>query len=103
MASRSTGAVGVSFVVAGTTDPDLLTVRGHTLLATCDVVLCDPDLVDLAAQVATGEVVLTQDSNGTPLSLAARTKFMSDARKAGRTVARLMSGDPVLEIGRAHV
>lgn len=97
MANRPSGAVGVSFVVAGTSDPELLTVRGHRLLQDSDVVLCDPDLVELAAAVAHGEVVVTQDSNGTPLSLAGRTKFMSDARKAGRTVARLMSGDPVLD------
>ena len=97
MDSRPAAAVGVSFVVAGPGDPELLTVRAHRLLKTADVVLADAEVVDLATHLSPGEVLVALDSNGIPLSLAARTKVVSDARKAGKVVARLLSGDPVLD------
>lgn len=97
MTSRPLGTVGVSFVVAGPGDAESLTVRAHRLLESADAVLCDPEVVGLATQVARGEVIVAIDANGTALSLAARTKFITDARKAGRTVVRLLSGDPVFD------
>lgn len=97
MISRPAAAVGVSFVIAGPGDPDLLTVRAHRLLKTADVVLADAEVVELAMQVATGEVLVANDSNGIPLSVAARTKVITDARKSDRVIARLLSGDPVLD------
>jgi uroporphyrinogen III methyltransferase / synthase len=97
MASPATAAVGVSFVVAGPGDPDLLTVRAHRLLTQADVVLVDPDLVLLAEKVTHGQVLIAVDANGIPMSLAARTKVISDANKIGQQVVRLLSGDPVLD------
>ena len=97
MASPATAAVGVSFVVAGPGDPDLLTVRAHRLLTQADVVLVDPDLVLLAEKVTHGQVLIAIDANGIPMSLAARTKVISDANKIGQQVVRLLSGDPVLD------
>lgn len=95
MSSQS--GVDVAFVMAGPGDADLLTVRAHRLLTSADVVLCDAEVVDLATAVAGGEVVTANDANGIPLSLAARTKYLNDARKSGKTVARLLSGDPVYD------
>ncbi len=97
MASPANAAVGVSFVVAGPGDPDLLTVRAHRLLSQSDVVLVDPDLVDLAEKVSTGQILIAVDANGVPMSLAARTKVISDANRIGQQVVRLLSGDPVLD------
>lgn len=97
MITRPAAAVGVSFVVAGPGDPELLTVRAHRLLAGADIVLADPEVVDLAHQINVNEVLVAVDSNGIELSLAARTKVISDARKANKIVARLLSGDPVLD------
>ena len=97
MASPATAAVGVSFVVAGPGDADLLTVRAHRLLSQADVVLVDPDLVPLAEKVSAGQVLITIDANGVPMSLAARTKAICDANKIGQQVVRLLSGDPILD------
>lgn len=90
-------AVGLSFVVGGPGDVDLLTVRAHRLLRGADLVLCDPEGVELASAVSVGEIVSAVDANNVPLSLAARTKFVGDALKAGKSVVRLLSGDPVFD------
>ncbi len=97
MASPATAAVGVSFVVAGPGDADLLTVRAHRLLSQADVVLVDPDLVPLAEKVSSGQVLITVDANGLPMSLAARIKAICDANRIGQQVVRLLSGDPILD------
>jgi uroporphyrinogen III methyltransferase/synthase len=97
MASPANAAVGVSFIVAGPGDPDLLTVRAHRLLSQSDVVLVDPDLITLAEKVSTGQILIAIDANGVPMSLAARTKAITDANRIGQQVVRLLSGDPVLD------
>ena len=95
--SQVSAAVGVSFVVAGPGDPDLLTVRAHRLLQAADVVVVDEDITALAELVSSGQVLVAIDNVGAPLSLAARTKVLIDARKVGQQVVRLLSGDPVLD------
>jgi uroporphyrinogen III methyltransferase/synthase len=90
-------AVDVAYVVAGPGDADMLTVRAHRVLAQADVVLTDPEVAAVAGEVATGDVVSAVDANGIALSLAARTKYLLEARKAGRRVVRLLSGDPVYD------
>lgn len=95
--SQISAAVGVSFVVAGPGDPDLLTVRAHRLLQAADVVVVDEEITRLAEIVASGQVLVAVDNAGAPLSLAARTKVLLDARKDGLQVVRLLSGDPVLD------
>jgi uroporphyrinogen III methyltransferase / synthase len=87
----------VSFVVAGPGDPDLLTVRAHRLLQAADVVVVDEEITRLAEIVSSGQVLVAVDNAGAPLSLAARTKVLVDARKEGLQVVRLLSGDPVLD------
>ena len=95
MSSRATAAI--SFVVAGTGDAEQLTVRAHRLLSRAALVVSDLESHALAVEVASGEVVVAQDANGIPLSLAARTKVLADAAKAGQSVVRLLAGDPVLD------
>jgi siroheme synthase len=95
--SQVSAAVGVSFVVAGPGDPDLLTVRAHRLLQSADVVVVDEEITRLAEIVSSGQVLVAVDNAGAPLSLAARTKVLLDARKDGLQVVRLLSGDPVLD------
>ena len=95
--SQVSAAVGVSFVVAGPGDPDLLTVRAHRLLKAADVVVVDEEITRLAEIVSSGQVLVAVDNAGAPLSLAARTKVLVDARKEGLQVVRLLSGDPVLD------
>jgi uroporphyrinogen III methyltransferase/synthase len=95
--SQVSAAVGVSFVVAGPGDPDLLTVRAHRLLQAADVVVVDEEITRLAEIVSSGQVLVAVDNAGAPLSLAARTKVLLDARKDGLQVVRLLSGDPVLD------
>lgn len=97
MTTQPIAASGIAFVVAGPGEVDLLTVRAQRLLQSADVVISDSEVAKLATQVATGEVLLALDAHGAPLSLAARTKAVVEARKAGKTVARLLSGDPVID------
>ena len=96
-ATQSASFVGVSFVVAGPGDPELLTVRAHKLLKQADLVLVDVEVAQLAELVSPGEILLATDNAGAPLSLAARTKVITEARKKGLQVVRLLSGDPILD------
>lgn len=95
--SQFDNAVGVSFVVAGPGDPDLLTVRAHRLLKNADVVITDEEVTLLAEQVSAGTVLVSVDQNGVSMSLAARAKAIVDSRKEGNKVVRLLSGDPIMD------
>jgi hypothetical protein len=44
------------------------------------VIIADSEVVALAQEVATGEILVALDSVGAPLSLAARTKAVVDTR-----------------------
>jgi uroporphyrinogen III methyltransferase/synthase len=89
----------VSFVAVGPGDPDLLTLRAAALLREADVVVADVDAVPLAEQFASSdaEVVAALDDHGLPMSHAARAKLVADSAKAGKSVVRLLSGDPLLD------
>ncbi|CAB4852209.1 unannotated protein [freshwater metagenome] len=89
----------VAFVAVGPGDPDLLTLRAASLLREADVVIADVDVVDLARGFASPEadVRAALDDDGLPLSHAARAKIVGDAAKAGNSVVRLFSGDPLLD------
>ena len=93
MADHSTQVQTVSFIAAGPGEIDLMTVRAHKLLASADVVLADPEVVLLAEHVSSGEIAVALDTNGVALSLAARTKFITDARKLGIASAEHSRGD----------
>jgi uroporphyrin-III C-methyltransferase / precorrin-2 dehydrogenase / sirohydrochlorin ferrochelatase len=98
----SDGAAQVYLVGAGPGDPDLLTVKAQRLIQSADVILHD-DLVtqailDLAPRAETvnvgkrcGTKRITQDEINA---------LMIHYARAGRTVVRLKSGDPLI-FGRA--
>lgn len=83
----------VWFVGAGPGDPDLITVKGLTLLKEADILiyagsLVNPDLVQRSS------APLQYDSNG--MSLEEMIPIMVTGVREGKTVVRLHSGDPAL-------
>jgi uroporphyrin-III C-methyltransferase len=93
----------VYLVGAGPGDPELLTVRALRLLETADVVLHD-DLVpeELLALVHRHALVTSVGKRcGRPrITQAGIHSLMIEAAKAGQSVVRLKSGDPLI-FGRA--
>jgi uroporphyrin-III C-methyltransferase / precorrin-2 dehydrogenase / sirohydrochlorin ferrochelatase len=95
--------VRVSLVGAGPGDPDLLTVKAMRLIQTADVILYDdlvpPAILDLASPTA--EIVNVGKRCGTKtITQEEINALMIDHARAGRSVVRLKSGDPLL-FGRA--
>jgi len=87
----------VSFVGSGPGDPDLLTVRAVDLLRDADIVVTEsPEHVALVAQLCTDAEVVDGGFgvDGQPLTQAARAKVVVKAARSGRSVVRLVSGDP---------
>jgi precorrin-4/cobalt-precorrin-4 C11-methyltransferase len=84
----------VHFIGAGPGAPDLITVRGQTLIRRCPVVLYAGSLVPqaLIAQAAEGARVI----DTAPLNLDQIIAEMVQADAAGHDVARVHSGDPSL-------
>jgi uroporphyrin-III C-methyltransferase len=93
----------VYLVGAGPGDPDLLTARAARLLATADVVLND-DLVPEAVLAMAHPEALAQNVGkrcGTKkITQAEINALMIENARAGRSVVRLKSGDPLV-FGRA--
>ena len=89
----------VALVAAGPGAADLLTVRAVHLLSSADLIVVDADVADLARLHASTEaqVVVAVDSAGLPLDQAGRSALVIEASRAGRSVVRLISGDPVLD------
>lgn len=93
----------VYLVGAGPGDPDLLTARAARLLATADVVLND-DLVPEAVLRLANPEALAQNVGKRcgvkKITQAEINALMVEHVRAGRSVARLKSGDPLV-FGRA--
>ena len=89
----------IAFVAAGPGDPDLVTVRAAALLHNADVVLADADAVPTAQRHAgPGTTVeAATDADGLPLERPARAKRVVELAREGRSVVRLLAGDPVLD------
>jgi uroporphyrinogen III methyltransferase/synthase len=94
----------VALVAAGPGDPDLLTLRAAALLRAADLVVVDADAVAIAQAHVGGstEVVVAVDADGLPLDQAARSALVIEAAREGRTVVRLVSGDPVVDGALLH-
>ena len=84
----------VHFIGAGPGAPDLLTLRGRDLIATADVVLYAGSLVPAAVVAHARDDALVIDS--ADMTLDQLVECMSEAHEAGRSVARVHSGDPSL-------
>lgn len=82
----------VYFVGAGPGDPDLITVKGKSLLEEADLIVYAGSLVN--PRLLEGRKAELVDSNGQSLE-AAYAKIM-DALRSGKKVVRLHSGDPSL-------
>ena len=97
------GTSTVWLVGAGPGDPDLLTVKAARLLAQADLLLHD-DLVPepvLALALASAEVINVGKRCGrASITQAQIHALMISGARAGRSVVRLKSGDPLL-FGRA--
>jgi uroporphyrin-III C-methyltransferase len=93
----------VYLVGAGPGDPDLLTARASRLLATADVVLND-DLVPEAVLALAHPEALAQNvgkrCGAKKITQAEINALMIRNARAGRSVVRLKSGDPLV-FGRA--
>ena len=84
----------VYFIGAGPGDPDLLTIKGRTLIETADLVLYAGSLVQpqVVACAKAGARVI----DSAPLSLDQTHALMLEAVRAGGLVARVHTGDPSL-------
>ncbi|MEY4322709.1 MAG: uroporphyrinogen-III C-methyltransferase [Actinomycetota bacterium] len=98
-ATRKRQRGNVTLVAAGPGDIDLLTVRATRALSEADLIIADSEVVAIARKFAqpSAEIAAAVDADGLPLEQAARSKAVVDAAKEGRTVVRLMSGDPVID------
>ncbi len=99
MSANRTQHGTVTLIAAGPGDADLLSVRAVRALANATFVMADQDVINIAHKFITADVEILSavDGEGLPLEHAARAKAVVDAAKAGHNVARLLSGDPVLD------
>ncbi|SNS83291.1 uroporphyrinogen-III C-methyltransferase [Granulicella rosea] len=93
----------VYLVGAGPGDPNLITLRAARLLATADVVLPDDLVSDAVLDLAspTAEIIPVGKRCGQPrITQAGIHELMLHHARAGQSVVRLKSGDPLV-FGRA--
>ncbi|MGW8889352.1 uroporphyrinogen-III synthase [Streptomyces sp. NPDC055749] len=94
----------VTFLGAGPGDPGLLTLRAVEALASADVLVAEPDVLDVVrrharAGVSTPELTVVDVSStavGVPV-LRDAANLVMEAAKGGRRVVRAISGDPGLD------
>ena len=84
----------VHFVGAGSGAPDLITVRGQTLLAEADVIIYAGSLVNPALLEYKKDSCRVYDS--AKMTLEQVTDVMRQAEKEGLTTVRLHTGDPCI-------
>ncbi len=93
----------VTFLGAGPGDPGLLTLRAVEALASADVLVAEPDVLDVVrsharAGVSTPELTVVDTSSttvGVPV-LRDAANLVMEAAKGGRRVVRAVAGDPGL-------
>jgi len=90
----------VAFVGAGPGDPGLLTLRAVDLLGRADVVIADEALSVDVRRHCRADVVLIDLSvveADRSLTKAERAKTVVDAARSGKSVVRLLAGDPLFD------
>jgi uroporphyrinogen III methyltransferase/synthase len=85
----------VAFVAAGPGDPDLIAHKGAVLLSAAELILADKAALPVAEAFAASESIVPTDPDA-PGASADRIKPAIDAAKAGKSVVRLLAGDPTL-------
>lgn len=88
----------VALVGAGPGDQSLITIRGHALLRAADVVVYDPFVARelLASARRDAELIDAGESHTDLKARRAVTAVIVRAARAGRSVVRLMGGDPFI-------
>ncbi|AEN10659.1 MULTISPECIES: bifunctional uroporphyrinogen-III C-methyltransferase/uroporphyrinogen-III synthase [unclassified Streptomyces] len=94
----------VTFLGAGPGDPGLLTLRAVEALASADVLVAEPDVLDVVrgharAGVSTPEMTVVDTSStavGVPV-LRDAVNLVMEGVKGGRRVVRAVSGDPGMD------
>src|ERR1700743_1332940 len=81
----------IAFVGSGPGDTGLLTVRANELLTRAELVVTDPDVPSTVLALV-GSGVELRPAVGDPADVA---KDLVTEAKAGRSVVRLVSGDPL--------
>ncbi|SBV97634.1 Cobalt-precorrin-4 C(11)-methyltransferase [uncultured delta proteobacterium] len=84
----------VFFIGAGPGDPELITVKGRRLIDAADLVLYAGSLVPQAVVARTKPGAAVVDSSG--MTLEETHALMRETARAGKTVARVHTGDPSL-------
>lgn len=104
MKARQPAVRGMVYLVgAGPGDPDMLTVKALRLLETADVIFHDDLVPDEVLALAGPECMVTSVGKrcGRPrITQGGIHRLMIDAARAGQSVVRLKSGDPLI-FGRA--
>ncbi|URM90229.1 bifunctional uroporphyrinogen-III C-methyltransferase/uroporphyrinogen-III synthase [Streptomyces sp. MRC013] len=104
-ASSAFSACGhVTFLGAGPGDPGLLTLRAVEALAGADVLIAEPDVLDVVrgharAGVSTPELTVVDEASmtaGVPV-LRDAANLVMEAARGGKRVVRALSGDPGLD------
>ncbi|MGW1814355.1 uroporphyrinogen-III synthase [Streptomyces sp. NPDC002125] len=94
----------VTFLGAGPGDPGLLTLRAVEALASADVLVAEPEVLDVVrcharAGVSTPELTVV-DMSSTPVGvpvLRDAANLVMEAAKGGRRVVRAVTGDPGMD------
>ncbi|MGW7557130.1 uroporphyrinogen-III C-methyltransferase, partial [Streptomyces rimosus] len=97
----------VTFIGAGPGDPGLLTLRAVEALARADVLIAEPQVLDVVRAHARAQVDTPQQPTADEASTTAgvpalrdTTNLVMSAVRTGKRVVRAVSGDPGLD---AHV
>jgi uroporphyrinogen III methyltransferase/synthase len=98
-AGQQTGSV--AFVGAGPGDPGLLTVRAAELIERADVVVSDaapaPEILRRLSPQATLVDLSERSAERADRPVAECVKLVADAAKSGKSVVRLLAGDPLVD------